>query len=69
MNSQAVEEFYLVVTNEIRPKDFCDPNQWHAGQRVWWGPGAERKAKAAAKALNRKLPAYHSCSVESVLTF
>ena len=61
-------EFYLVVTNETKPQEFIDPSQWHTGRRVWWGPGAERQAKAAAKALASKLPAYHSCRVESVFT-
>lgn len=69
MNSRATEEFYLVVEDERQPSRFIDPAQWNTGRRVWWGPGAERLAKAAAKAMNRKLPAYHFCRVESVLTF
>ena len=69
MNSRATEEFYLVVRDERKPQAYIDPSQWHDGRRVWWGPGAERMAKAAAAAMNRKLPAYHRCTVDSVLTF
>jgi hypothetical protein len=69
MQASATEEFYLVVTDERRPKEFIDLAQWYDGRRVWWGPGAERKAKQAASSLNRKLPAYHFCTVDSVLTF
>jgi hypothetical protein len=61
-------EYFVVVTNELDPTAFVDPAPWHEGRRVWWGPGAERKAKAAAKAISRKLPAYHSCRVESTFT-
>lgn len=60
-------EYYLVVVDERRPAAFVDPAQFHQGQRVWWGPGAERKANTAARALNRKLPAYHFCRVNSCM--
>jgi len=63
----ALLEFCLVVVDERRPQAFVDPFQWHQGQRVWWGPGAERKANTAARALTRKLPAYHFCRVSSHL--
>ena len=32
------------------------------------GPGAEAKANRARKKLNRTLPAFHYCIVESVMT-
>lgn len=65
--SSAVLEYYLVIVDERRPSAFIDPSQYHQGQRVWWGPGAERKANAAARTLGRKLPAYHLCNVDSCM--
>ena len=61
-------EYYLVINHQHRPGAFIDAGQFVDGPRVWWGSGAERKAKAASKKLNAKLPAFHFSTVESVFT-
>jgi len=57
-------EFQLVIRhqhhdNHIPCSDFWD------GRSVWWGPGAERKALAASKKLNKILPGFHYSEVVS----
>ena len=61
-------EFYLVIHHQHKPGQFIDAGQFITGRRVWWGPGAERKAKAASKKLNATLPGFHYSTVESVFT-
>jgi hypothetical protein len=61
-------EFYLVIHHQHKPGTFIDTAQFISGRRVWWGPGAERKAKAANRKLNAILPAFHFSIVESVFT-
>ena len=61
-------EYYLVIKHQHHPDKHIPVNEhWNAGY-VWWGPGAETKAKRACKKLNRTLPAFHYCVVESVMT-
>ena len=61
-------EFYLVIHHQHKPNQFIDAGQFINGRRVWWGSGAERKAKQASKKLNATLPAFHYSTVESVFT-
>ena len=61
-------EYYLVIKDEHRPDKHIPVNEHWDSRYVWWGPGAEAKANRARKKLNRTLPAFHYCIVESVMT-
>ena len=61
-------EYYLVIKNEHHPDKFIPVNNHWNSRYVWWGPGAEAKANRACKKLNRTLPAFHYCIVDSVMT-
>ena len=61
-------EYYLVIKDEHHPDKFIPVNEHWDSRYVWWGPGAEAKARRARNKLNRTLPAFHYCVVESVMT-
>ena len=60
-------EYYLVIKHQHHNKHIPVKDHWNS-RFVWWGPGAEAKANRARKKLNRTLPAFHYCIVESVMT-
>jgi hypothetical protein len=60
-------EFQLVIRHEHHTCYIPLDGLWE-GQRVWWGAGAERKAKAAARKLSRNLPAFHYAEVMETFT-
>ena len=61
-------EYYLVIKDEHHPDKHIPIKEHWDSRYMWWGPGAETKAKRACKKLNRTLPAFHYCVVESVMT-
>ena len=61
-------EFYIVINHQHHPKNHYPVGDFYDGAFVFWGKGAERKAKAVAKKLNPVLPGFHFATVESVAT-
>ena len=60
-------EYYLVIKHQHHNNHIPVSEHWQE-RYVWWGTGAEAKAKRACKRLNRTLPGFHYCEVESVMT-
>jgi len=66
-STEAMLEYQLVIRHQLHD-NFIDCGDFWDGQRVWWGPGAERKAKSACKRLSRQLPAFHYAEIMETFT-